>query len=183
MGYDRAVYMISNEHFDLKRDLMRYATTIKFAFCYAMIFYFLGHLDALFSRPDFKHSAGLLVFYKDDYYFLVLTFLLFFMFFTLYYVFKLGRKRELTMREFIFFTVSSTIILPISVWGAAWSQWVVLKDTGSLTLWKIGLLHISVLWKHYVPLHIAMTIAFLILVIGLIVHKNRQLITKKLHLK
>ncbi len=172
-----------NGHFDLARDLKRYKTTIKFAFCYAMIFYFLGYIDALFSRPDFEHRAGLLVFFRDDYYFLTLTFLLIFLFFTLYYVFQLGRKRELTMREFVAFTVASTIILPVSVWGAAWSQWVVLKDIGSLTLWKIGLLHISVLWKYYIPLHIAMTIAFLLMIFGLIVHKNRQLINKRLKKK
>ena len=75
------------------------------------------------------------------------------MFFSLYYAFKIARSRQLTMREFLFFTLSATVILPLSVWGVAWSQWVALKSAGDLTLWKIGLLKISILWKHFVPLH------------------------------
>ncbi len=175
--------LVKKEHFDLKRDLKRYRTTIMFAFSYAMMFFFLGHLDALFSRPDFRHETALFVIYKEDYYFIFLTFLLFFMFMALYYAFKIARSRQLTLREFIFFTATATIILPVSVWGVAWSQWVALKSAGELTLWKIGLLKISILWKHFVPLHVAMTLAFFILILGLLIHKNRQLIKSSLHLK
>ncbi len=110
----------------------------------------------------------------DDFYFGFLTLIGLFVFLSMISTYKLFESKFLNFNEFVLFSGFGTLILPISVWGLAWISWFSMK-TGNLTLWKIGIIKISIPWAWFIPFHIFMTLLFVI-VTSLIVYK-------KLHLK
>ncbi|MBT3940683.1 hypothetical protein HOD83_03200 [Candidatus Woesearchaeota archaeon] len=130
-----------------------------FVLSYTLLFYFLGHLDAM-------HSLEL----SDDFYFGFLTLVGLFIFLSLLAAYRLVESNSMTFKKFAIFTGFATFILPISVWGLAWISWFSIKS-GNLILWKIGAIKIAIPWSIFIPFHLATTLIFVVVVGYVTYHK------------
>ena len=136
---------------------LNYKPFLGFVLSYSLLFYFLGHLDAM-------HNIEI----AEDFYFAFLTLVGAFIFLSLISAYKLFESKFLNFKEFVLFSGLGTLILPISVWGLAWISWFSIK-TGNLVLWKVGAIKISIPWAWFIPFHLFMTLLF-VMVVGYIIH-------------
>jgi hypothetical protein len=141
---------------------LNYKPFLGFVLAYSLLFYFLGHLDAM-------HSIEL----AEDYYFGFLTMVGLFIFLSMVSAYKLFESKFLNFNEFVMFSGFATLMLPVSVWGLAWVRWFTIK-TGNLTLWNVGVLKISIPWKIFIPFHISMTLLFVIITFFIIYKKIKS---------
>ena len=145
---------------------------VAFATIYPLIFYFWGYLDALFGKEEFRIKLLGTTFFMQDLYFMCLTIIFIFLVSCLVLAFVIAHKKVLSLKKFIYFVVMSTAILPLSVWGIAWMQWAAFKPGPQyLTLWKIGLLKLSIYGTIFFPFHILMLL-FYLAIVGFIIHKS-----------
>jgi hypothetical protein len=139
-----------------------YRPFLLFALCYAVLFYFMGHLDAMYNLD-----------LADDFYFGFLTLVGLFIFLSLLAVYKLVESKFISFKEFALFTGFATFILPISVWGLAWIKWFSIK-TGHLTLWEIGFVKIAIPWSIFIPFHIILTLIFISVASYIVYYKLKE---------
>jgi hypothetical protein len=134
---------------------------IGFMLAYISLFVMFGHLDALTSFESKTTTFVGFSMTHGDVYFFCLAAIIILIYACILAAYKIAQSNILTFKEFTIFSAVSTIILPVSVWGLAWIRWFELKTTGSLILWQLGKVKISIPWNLFMPVHIVLTVVIL----------------------
>jgi len=144
---------------------------VSFMLAYLALFVMFGHFDALdnveVQNVDFMGLATS----RGDVYFFCLAAIMILIYLCLLAVYKIAQNRSFTFKEFAIVSAIATAVLPVSVWGLAWIRWFNLKTTGSLILWQMGNIKISIPWNIFMPVHIILTAAILIFFAAIVFYK------------
>jgi hypothetical protein len=147
---------------------------IGFMLAYLSLFVLFGHFDALDSvdvqNVDFMGLATS----RGDVYFFCLAAIVISIYVCILMAYKIAQSKKFSFKEFAIFSAIATAILPVSVWGLAWIRWFDLKTTGSLILWQMGKLKISIPWNIFMPVHIVLTAVILIFFVVTLYYKNKN---------
>lgn len=157
---------------DIEKEVINLWPFIGFVLSYTLLFYFIGHFDAL----DNVETSNVIFFglniTRQSAYFLTLSAIVVLIYLSLMLTYKVFESKIFSFKEFAGFTAIATAILPVSVWGLAWIQWFSVKHSGTLTLWQVGALRIAVQWRNFMPLHIGLTLFFIGFIAAILVYKR-----------